>query len=100
MDLESLRAFLGWCTLINLLLIVWWWLWIALGGGSVIDAAKLIGARAVQPKKSLHKMRGLLKVRRDIPLLIAVPTTAGTGSETTVAAVVRLSRNSRSRPAR
>ena len=61
---------------------------IAFGGGSVMDCAKALGARIVRPKKSLEQMAGLIKVRRRLPLLIAVPTTAGTGSETTVASVI------------
>ncbi len=61
---------------------------IALGGGSVMDCAKAIGARVVKPKKPLQKMKGLLKIRKRLPLLIAIPTTAGTGSETTVTAVI------------
>ncbi len=61
---------------------------IAFGGGSVMDCAKAVGARVARPKKSLQKMKGVLKVRKKIPLLIAVPTTAGTGSETTLAAVI------------
>ena len=61
---------------------------IAVGGGSAMDAAKMIGARAVRPKKSVEKMKGILKVGKKLPFLIAVPTTAGTGSETTLAAVI------------
>lgn len=61
---------------------------VAFGGGSAMDCAKATGARVARPKKSLSKMKGILKVRRKIPLLIAVPTTAGTGSETTLAAVI------------
>lgn len=61
---------------------------IAFGGGSAMDCAKATGARAVCPKKSLKKMGGVLKVRKRLPLLIAVPTTAGSGSETTLAAVI------------
>lgn len=61
---------------------------VALGGGSAIDCAKTIGARVVNPHKSVEKMKGLMKVKKDIPLLIAIPTTAGTGSETTLAAVI------------
>ena len=61
---------------------------IAFGGGSVMDCAKAVGARIARPKKSLAKMKGILKVNKKIPLLIAVPTTAGTGSETTLAAVI------------
>ncbi len=61
---------------------------IAFGGGSPIDCAKGVGALVARPKKSLGKLRGILKVRKKIPLLIAVPTTAGTGSETTLACVI------------
>jgi alcohol dehydrogenase class IV len=61
---------------------------IAFGGGSAMDCAKATGACVVYPNKSLNKMKGILKVQRKLPLLIAVPTTAGTGSETTLAAVI------------
>lgn len=61
---------------------------IAFGGGSVMDCAKIVGARIVKPNKSIDKMKGLLKICKKIPLLIAIPTTAGTGSETTLAAVI------------
>lgn len=61
---------------------------IAVGGGSVMDAAKLIGARSKRRNKSLNKMKGLFGVLRKLPLLIAIPTTSGTGSEVTLAAVV------------
>ena len=61
---------------------------IAFGGGSAMDCAKAVGARIVRPKMSLRKMQGLIKVRRKLPLFIAIPTTAGTGSETTVASVI------------
>ena len=61
---------------------------VVIGGGSAMDAAKAIAARVANPKMSINKMKGLLKIRRKLPLLIAIPTTAGTGSETTVAAVI------------
>lgn len=61
---------------------------IAVGGGSALDCAKMIGARASNPNKSVEKMKGLLHVRKALPFLVAVPTTAGTGSETTLAAVI------------
>lgn len=61
---------------------------IGFGGGSSMDCAKAVGARLARPKKSLAKMEGILKIWKKIPLLICVPTTAGTGSETTLAAVV------------
>lgn len=61
---------------------------IAFGGGSAMDCAKATGARIARPNKSLGKMKGILKVGKKLPLLIAIPTTAGTGSETTLAAVI------------
>ncbi|HHX79620.1 MAG TPA: iron-containing alcohol dehydrogenase [Acholeplasmataceae bacterium] len=61
---------------------------IGFGGGTAIDCAKGVGARIARPNKSLNKMKGVLKVRKKIPTLIAIPTTAGTGSEGTLAAVI------------
>lgn len=61
---------------------------IAIGGGSTIDCAKAVGARIAKPKKEIPQMRGILKIMKKIPLLIAIPTTAGSGSETTLAAVI------------
>jgi Alcohol dehydrogenase, class IV len=61
---------------------------IAFGGGSPMDCAKGVAARVARPGKSVPQLRGLLKVMRRLPCLFAVPTTAGTGSETTIAAVI------------
>lgn len=61
---------------------------IGFGGGSSMDCAKAVGACAAKPGHSLARMKGILKVRKRLPLLMAVPTTAGTGSETTLAAVI------------
>ena len=61
---------------------------IAFGGGSPMDCAKAAGARVVKPRQSIRKMRGYLKINKKLPPFFAVPTTAGTGSETTLAAVV------------
>jgi len=61
---------------------------IALGGGSPMDCAKIVGARVARPNKTVSQMRGVFKVMRKIPLFVAIPTTSGTGSETTIAAVI------------
>jgi len=61
---------------------------VAIGGGSVLDCAKALGARVAHPEKNLLQMNGLLKVQKRIPDIYAVPTTAGTGSEATAAAVI------------
>ena len=61
---------------------------IGIGGGSSLDCAKAVGVRVVLPHKPLSRLGGVLKVRRPLPPLAAVPTTAGTGSETTIAAVI------------
>ncbi|GAC1633710.1 MAG: iron-containing alcohol dehydrogenase [Nevskia sp.] len=60
---------------------------LAVGGGSSIDAAKVIAARARNPHSIVH-MAGLMRVFFKPMPLYAVPTTAGTGSEVTIAAVV------------
>lgn len=61
---------------------------IGIGGGSSLDCAKAVGVRAARPGKPLSKLGGVLKVRKRLPPLAAIPTTAGTGSETTIAAVI------------
>ena len=61
---------------------------VAFGGGSAIDCAKAAGARIARPEKNLEQMKGILKVMKRIPPFIAVPTTAGTGSEATLSAVI------------
>ena len=71
---------------------------IGFGGGSAIDCAKAVGARIARPNKPIPKMRGILQVLLPIPYLIAVPTTAGTGSETTLATVITDDKNAHKFP--
>lgn len=61
---------------------------VAFGGGSPIDCAKAIGAKNAHPNKSIRDLQGILKVHKRIVPFWAIPTTAGTGSETTLAAVI------------
>ena len=61
---------------------------IAFGGGSPMDCCKIIGALAVKKGKRVEQLQGLCKIRKKTPAIFAVPTTAGTGSETTIAAVI------------
>lgn len=61
---------------------------LAVGGGSVLDCTKLAAARIAKPKQPVEKMRGTLKIHAKLPYMLAIPTTAGTGSEVTAAAVV------------
>ena len=61
---------------------------VAFGGGSPMDCCKGIGAMAVKKGKTVEQLQGLFKILHKIPTIFAVPTTAGTGSETTVAAVI------------
>lgn len=60
---------------------------LAVGGGSVIDCAKVIAACATN-NKQVPKLAGMFRVFKAPLPLFAVPTTAGTGSEVTLAAVV------------
>lgn len=66
---------------------------IALGGGSSMDCAKGIGARVARPKKSIPQMKGVLKVMKKLPPLVAIPTTSGTGSEVTSFSVITDKKN-------
>ena len=61
---------------------------IGFGGGSSMDCAKATAARAGCPKRTLAQMSGNLRIHHKLPPIFAVPTTAGTGSETTLAAVI------------
>lgn len=69
---------------------------IALGGGSSIDCAKGVMARVARPDRPVKKMKGVFMITLPSkemkgfmpPPLFAIPTTAGTGSETTIASVI------------
>jgi len=63
---------------------------IAFGGGSPMDCAKGVACRVANPQKTISQMKGILKVGHAsrFPDIYAVPTTSGTGSEATLAAVV------------
>lgn len=71
---------------------------VALGGGSPMDAAKIIGAKVAKPKKDVRKFLSILSIRKRIPMFYAVPTTSGTGSEATIAAVITDEKNGRKMP--
>ena len=71
---------------------------IGFGGGSSMDCAKAVGACAVKPNQSLAQMKGILKVHKKLPLLIAIPTTAGTGSEVTCVSVLSDHANGKKAP--
>ena len=61
---------------------------IGFGGGSAIDCAKGTGIAAAKNTTDFSRFKGVLKVRKKLPYFVAVPTTAGTGSEATIAAVI------------
>lgn len=61
---------------------------VAFGGGSSMDASKAIAVAVANPGKRLRQLAGYLKGLRSPVKIYAVPTTAGTGSEVTVAAVI------------
>ncbi len=60
---------------------------LAIGGGSAIDVAKIIGVAAANPGP-VSQFQGYDRVANSGPALVAVPTTAGTGSEATKVAVI------------
>jgi alcohol dehydrogenase class IV len=62
--------------------------WMALGGGTAIDLCKLIRCFAKQPESPTEVVTKPSCIQLDPSPMIAVPTTAGTGSEATQFAVV------------
>lgn len=61
---------------------------VALGGGSPIDCAKAIAVLAANQAEEIAAFEGRDKPTKPLPPLIAVPTTAGTGSELTFSSVI------------
>ena len=61
---------------------------VALGGGSSMDTAKAAGVEAAHGGSILEYEYGATPLERRIPPLVALPTTAGTGSEVTLWAVI------------
>lgn len=59
---------------------------IAMGGGSSIDTAKGVAAAATHD--GIESLVGILKLKRETLPLFAIPTTSGTGSEISIAAVI------------
>ena len=63
---------------------------ILFGGGSPMDCGKAVAARIARPDSTIAQLQGVLKVRsrKKVPVMWAIPTTSGTGSEATMAAVI------------
>ncbi len=65
---------------------------IGFGGGSSMDCAKVVAGRVVRPNLTADKLGGYFKIMlpipKKLPRIFAVPTTAGTGAETTSAGVI------------
>ena len=61
---------------------------VAIGGGSSMDCAKAVGARLAYPKRTLDSLKGVMRILRRLPMIIAIPTTAGTGSEVTPVSII------------
>ncbi|MHB1159142.1 MAG: iron-containing alcohol dehydrogenase [Chloroflexota bacterium] len=61
---------------------------LGVGGGSSMDTAKAAGAVMANPRLDIRDMEGTGRVPNPIPPMVAIPTTCGTGSEVTVAAVI------------
>jgi len=62
---------------------------IAVGGGSVMDTAKGINIVVSENAEDLMAFSGVGALKRPLKPLVAVPTTAGTGSEVTQVAVIK-----------
>lgn len=71
----------------------------AIGGGSIIDASKVIGARVSDPSRDILKLKKLIGgIRKfNVPLFV-MPTTSGTGSENTYYALITNNKTSQKYP--
>lgn len=61
---------------------------VAVGGGSCMDTAKCANMMVTEGAYDLAKLQGTERVKKRMKPFIAVPTTAGTGSEVSLAAVI------------
>jgi len=61
---------------------------VAVGGGSSMDTAKCANMMVTEGSGDLTSLQGVERLKKPVKPFIAVPTTAGTGSEVTVAAVI------------
>ncbi|MBR1705141.1 MAG: iron-containing alcohol dehydrogenase [Clostridia bacterium] len=69
---------------------------VGFGGGSSMDACKAVSCRVAKPEQTIKQMGRLMGyfpisfsgANSKVPYIVAVPTTAGTGAESTVAAVI------------
>ena len=71
---------------------------VVVGGGSAIDAAKAIRLKithSLQLAEYDDNIGGSAKIRADLPPFIAIPTTAGTGSEVGRSTVITLEKTNR-----
>lgn len=71
---------------------------IAIGGGSALDCAKIIGIKYTNKNKSCKQLRNILRITHGLPFFVAAPTTAGSGSESTITAVISDHKNNTKYP--
>lgn len=62
---------------------------VSIGGGSVLDCAKAAACGIARKDRSISSLAGYQKVRKELPVIVAVPTTAGTGAEVTACVVIK-----------
>ena len=66
---------------------------VSVGGGSIIDSAKALALSLAYADKDLESLAGVLLSKREFPYHVAIPTTAGSGSESSVATVLTKASN-------
>jgi len=61
---------------------------LAVGGGSVIDTAKVVSLALTNSSGTAEPLVGMFRAKKSAARLLVIPTTAGTGAEVTMAAVI------------